>query len=230
MQKPTEEPEKLVFSYDETSNKSHQNFLYNRMNDQLAHYIKKSIFKNVKCFYEFMNLTEIYLFGSFALSVLSPTRIYKSKFELDFYIKVKTERDIKTIICSIMDYFLSKPECESISVKLKNKNLESCYQFAFNQQKVYELSIYDALNSDGCYYYIDLVFGYEDVDNIFVTTDFTILKNYIYASQFENKFIYNTFHFQDILNCELNVPQQYINILSSIEDTNTINNIGYKYY
>jgi hypothetical protein len=205
-----------LYCFDENSKDT---FLYPRMNDLLGRYLEKSSFKTVNALYEFMKISQIYLFGSFALSCLTPIKAHKNPMnpsvsDMDFYIKIKKDEEIQHLIGKIVFYFLNKSY--TVTAQLKS---DKEYDFLFNKlnrNKVYEITINEDLRIR---YKIDLVFGYDDIETLLLTTDFTILQNYISIDNDKpNKFTYNSLHFQDILDRELNITQECVDIVNSYPD------------
>jgi len=179
-------------------------FLKKRFDGEMNYQVKKTIFRKKKELYNFMKETKAYLCGSFALAVNSILRIHDAPNDMDFFIEVKEEEDIPVILGRAICKIYSLGITQTTIKRTKDK-----YDSWSKKIIVYEIKAGS--------FKIDLVFIFESIDSIIESFDFNMLKNYIRADEEnEDKFIYNSKCFKDILNCEINISQKYI---QQINDT-----------
>ena len=190
---------------------SFDEFMLNRTIKQMNYNLKTTIFEDSLTLYNFMyQFNNIYLCGSFALSVFSLITVYEKIHDMDFYISVKNKSEISEIIGKIItsDIFDKK----KMKIDICNE-----YDFSSNIINVYSLNIYGHL--------LDFVFITGNIEDFLEETDFNILKNYISVNnKNSNTFIFKSFYFEDILDSKINISQKYIDFINK---TITLNNKEY---
>jgi hypothetical protein len=140
-------------------------FMNTRLLANLEYHITDTPFGDIETLYQFMTQYEnMYIGGSFALTLCSPQRTYNSYHDIDIYIK------IDTLVTLFQQYSVTVTETSRYPMMTmpatKTKLQFTVYNFL--------------LQSTTKTYIIDIICVCDDIDTVVKSFDFTFLHNYIY--------------------------------------------------